>query len=537
MPQIINTNVASLNAQRNLNKSQGALQTSLQRLSSGLRINSAKDDAAGLAISDRMTAQIRGMNQASRNAADAISLAQTGEGALQEITNNLQRMRELAVQSRNATNTDADRASLDAEYQQLLAEVDRIATTTAFNGRKVLDGSLGSSVFQVGANVGETIAVDVSSSMRTNSIGSYAYQSFSLADSTATTMDGADVSTAASDATNNRLGAGDALTINGTNVYADILAEASALSGAGNDGVDAASVLAGTDASSAAAIVAGINRQTDVTGVTASTTATTTTLALTTVEAFAMTDVVGTDDNLTYSLTINGVLAHTQGESEAVLDSAGLANAINGVSGQTGVTATLNEVGDVVLAAADGRNIVVGEALGGDTDDTDAITGYFGGALTGAAGDEAQAQVFRGEVTLRAAQSITLNVDDEAGDANLFTGVTDELDTLIAAGTIDATNIRDEANVDQAILRLDAAIGDVDTLRGTFGSIQSRFESTIASLQVAAENVSAARSRILDADFAQETAALTKNQILQQAGVSVLAQANGLPQNVLALLQ
>ena len=171
MALVINTNVMSLNAQRNLSTSGSQLATSLQRLSSGLRINSAKDDAAGLAISDRMTTQINGLNQAARNANDGISLAQTTEGALQEVTNNLQRIRELAVQSANATNSDSDRGALDQEVQQRLAEVDRIATQTSFNGRKVLDGSFGNATFQVGANVGETISVGLTTSVKTRTIG------------------------------------------------------------------------------------------------------------------------------------------------------------------------------------------------------------------------------------------------------------------------------------------------------------------------------------------------------------------------------
>ena len=171
MALVINTNVMSLNAQRNLSTSGSQLATSLQRLSSGLRINSAKDDAAGLAISSRMTTQINGLNQAVRNANDGISLAQTTESALQEVTNNLQRIRELAVQSANATNCDSDRAALDQEVQQRLAEINRIATQTSFNGRKVLDGSFGNATFQVGANVGETIQVGLDSSVKTADIG------------------------------------------------------------------------------------------------------------------------------------------------------------------------------------------------------------------------------------------------------------------------------------------------------------------------------------------------------------------------------
>src|SRR5688572_10092438 len=171
MPAIINTNIASLNAQRNLNASQNSLATSLQRLSSGLRINSAKDDAAGLAISDRFTTQIRGLNQAARNANDGISLSQTAEGALGELAANLQRIRELAVQSANSTNSASDRATLDQEVQQRLAEIDRIASQTSFNGQKILDGTFGTASFQVGANVGETISLGLSTSMRSSALG------------------------------------------------------------------------------------------------------------------------------------------------------------------------------------------------------------------------------------------------------------------------------------------------------------------------------------------------------------------------------
>ena len=171
MAQTINTNVASLNAQRNLNNSQGSLNTSLERLSSGLRINSAKDDAAGLAISERFTTQIRGLNQAARNASDGISLAQTSEGDLAQITNNLQRIRELAVQSVNATNSSSDRAALQLETSQLISEIERVSSTSAFNGVKLLDGSFASQLFQVGANAGETVAVTDITSARTADIG------------------------------------------------------------------------------------------------------------------------------------------------------------------------------------------------------------------------------------------------------------------------------------------------------------------------------------------------------------------------------
>src|SRR5262245_47209590 len=197
MPQVINTNVMSLNAQRNLTTSGSAMATAIQRLSSGLRINSAKDDAAGLAISDRMSTQISGLNQAVRNSNDGISLAQTTEGALQEVTNNLQRIRELAVQSANATNSDSDRAALDQEVQQRIAEIDRIASQTSFNGRKVLDGSFGGATFQVGANVGETISLALTSSVKATSIGQVAKSTGSV-DLNTLFQTGATAATAAS---------------------------------------------------------------------------------------------------------------------------------------------------------------------------------------------------------------------------------------------------------------------------------------------------------------------------------------------------
>ncbi|MBV1960813.1 MAG: hypothetical protein KUG52_02405, partial [Immundisolibacteraceae bacterium] len=257
MANVINTNVLSLNAQRNLNMSQNSLSTSIQRLSSGLRINSAKDDAAGLAISDRMTSQIRGFNQASRNAADAISLAQVGEGALQQVTNNLQRMRELSIQSANATNTAEDRVSLDAEFQQLLAANDELAKNTAFNGRNVLDGSLGNATFQVGANVGETIAVNVGASMRNSQIGQVADIKLDLIGSGPTAAASMAAIAAVADTT---VLAGDDLQINGTAIGA------------------ATNASNGLGAGSATQIATAINQLTGTHGVTANAGTTTATI-------------------------------------------------------------------------------------------------------------------------------------------------------------------------------------------------------------------------------------------------------------------
>ncbi len=507
MPQIVNTNIASLNAQRNLDATQSALNVALQRISSGLRINSAKDDAAGLPITDRMTAQIRGMNQAIRNANDAISLAQTGEGALQEITNGLQRMRELAVQSRNATNNQDDRVSLDSEFQNLLSEIDRIAQTTAFNGRKVLDGTLGTSVFQVGANVGETISVDVSSSMRTSAIGLQASRTLTLEN----TLDATAADTLTFDTD------GD-LVINGVNVNAQAVETA------------------GRGQNSAFNVAKAINNLTDTHGVTATANTNTQTFTAVSIAAFGFDD--ATTNTGTYALTINGQSIFTQTEASATPKTAEqLATDINGFQQSTGVVATAQANGDLVLTAADGRNIEIQEVAAGTLDAGETVTGYFGNALV-QGGNTTQIDYLKSTVSLTSSSNINLDVEATAADflSDADLNPADPEITVQAAG-IASANVLSETASDLAIGHIDQALTDVGTLRGTFGAIQSRFESTIASLQATAENVRAARSRIRDADFAAETAALTRAQILQQAGVAILAQANALPQNALALLQ
>ena len=378
MAQTINTNVASLNAQRNLNRSQGLLNQSLERLSTGLRINSAKDDAAGLAISERFTTQIRGLNQAVRNASDGISLAQTAESALAELTNNLQRIRELAVQSANASNSASDREALDAEVQQRIAEVDRIAKQTNFNGVKVLDGSFGTATFQVGANVGETISVGLTTDVTAAAIGTVNTVTGAAFD---TSVVDDDVTIEFEDADTNSLG---------TVVVA---AESSV-----QEAVDA------------------IN-----------------------------------------NANISGISAFVNGDDQIQI---------------------LSSVGAVTMAeTAAGAN-----TLGLDT---------------------------------------LVTADETAGATTTLEGVT----------------VASVADANFAIARIDSALTDVNGLRGDLGAIQNRFESTIINLQTVSENLAASRGRIQDADFAAETAALTKAQILQQAGVSVLAQANAQPQLALSLLQ
>ncbi|MDP2169717.1 MAG: flagellin [Rhodocyclaceae bacterium] len=511
MAQVINTNISSLNAQRNLNTSQSALATSLQRLSSGLRINSAKDDAAGLAISERFTTQIRGLNQAIRNSNDGISLAQTGEGALAEVTSNLQRIRELAVQSANSTNSASDRAALDLEVQQRLAEIDRTATQTSFNSLKILDGTFGNATFQVGANVGETIAVGLSTSMRTAAIGK-----------TADYVGGALYSTA-SNVGQQGTGVTTGALTSGAMTIAVGTAQAVSI------GASAVGLLAGQSIGSAYAKTAAINAA-GIGGLTA--TADTTT-------QFAFTNVTTT--NTAYSLSLNGVAIYSALNTSATgtntaLDGATVAAAINTNAGASGVTASFSG-GNLTLNAVDGRDILISQtttgetgtgigALSGTNNTTNTTTASMATATTAVA----VAKTYVGSIRMTAADTITV------GGTPAPTGFTA---TALALGNsaLNSASVTTVANANTTIGRIDAALSSVSTLRSTFGAIQNRFESVISSLSATTENLSAARSRIQDTDFAAETAQLTRNQILQQAGVAMLAQANALPNNVLTLLR
>lgn len=483
MASVINTNVLSLNAQRNLNMSQGSLATSIQRLSSGLRINSAKDDAAGLAISERFTSQIRGQDQAARNANDAISLAQTAEGSLVEVTNNLQRIRELAVQSANASNSASDRAALNSEASSLVAEINRVAGTANFNGVKLLDGSFTAQVFQVGANAGETVSVSSVVDSRTSSLGSHTL----TADGTIT----GNVVVAAGG--NNGIAAETDLTI-GT-----AAGTSSAISYAINSGADA--------------IASAINSAAGTLGVTATASNSTTLSAL---------SVAGT-----VSFTLNG-----QAVSAAVSDKndlSSLVSAINGVASTTGVTATFSSSAtksSINLTTTDGRNIkLVGYANSGGATET---ISFGGSTLTEGGSVDA---VATGVVSLSSTQGAITAANANA-DVFATAGTNNSSFTSLAA--VDISSV---AGATAALATLDAALGQVSTGRAALGAVQNRFQSVINSLSTSSENLTASRSRIVDADYAKETAALTRAQILQQAGTAMLAQANASQQNVLSLLQ
>jgi len=484
MALTVNTNIASLTAQRNLTGSQSMLSTSLERLSSGLRINSAKDDAAGLAISERFTAQIRGLNQGVRNANDGISLAQTAEGALKEVTSNLQRIRELSVQSANATNSASDRAALQSEVSQLVAEIDRVATNTSFNGIALLDGTFTSKAFQVGANAAETVTVDSVASARSSSLGQF--QGFTLTAQT--------IGTAAD--------ANELLTVT----------------------IDGTQSTIGTQGNDAKEIAAAINAFGN--GFVASANAAVTSGPGTIASAAANSGDVDTFD-------INGVTISVTNTGTDAGNRAAAVAAINAQSANTGVVAS-NDGTDVILTAADGRNITLDNISITDTDGNGAtIDTEYGIATSGAS------TVTGGSlnITYQAPTGVTGTVSFDSANGTSF-GDTVADQTIGATGTaLSAVDISSASGATTAITAIDAALDTINSTRSTLGSYQSRFESVVANLQTTAENLSASRSRIVDADFASETANLTKAQILQQSGIAMLAQANSIPQNVLALLQ
>ncbi|WP_368922909.1 flagellin [Comamonas aquatica] len=416
MAATINTNIASINAQRNLSLSGQSLNTTMQRLSSGLRVNSAKDDAAGLAIAERMNTQVKGLTVASRNANDGISLAQTAEGSLGKIGDMLQRQRELAVQASNATNSISDRKALQAEVNQLSAEIDRVAKSTNFNGQKILDGSFAGAVFQVGANSGDNVTLGALVDTRSSKISNISY---------------------------------------GTNKETPI----STLDAASN----------------------------------------------TTLENFA-TKVDGTD--LTIDISSNDGLTPITSVTLADLPPASsrqerlgqVVEAINGKSADTGVTAYLTKI-----------------------DGTEDYTVTVMSSKLDANGLPVNVTLGAGFTTEDTGISAALNVTDAEGVEN--------------AKGIDDIDVTTQEGAWIALKKIDSAIDQINGARATLGAMQTRFENAVNNIDIQVENLSAARGRIVDADFAVETANLSRTQILQQAGTAMVAQANQIPQNVLQLLQ
>lgn len=502
MALTVNSNPASINAQNKLGMASGGLKTSMERLASGLRINSAKDDAAGLQISNRLTSQINGLNVAVRNANDGISMAQTAEGALQESTNILQRMRDLSVQSANATNTTVDRKALQEEVTQLQSELDRIADTTTFGGQNLLDGSFGNQQFQVGADANQTIGLAINSS-QTDDLGS----ARAILDGTGLGEGTASNATLAGARTANALTA-QTLTVNGVNP---------------------AAVSVATD-DSAADIASKINAEFNTTGVKADAI---TEVRLTSGAVFDADETVSFDLGNgeaveTISFTATGVAAD---------DLQTLTNKINEKASVTGIGAKFDAQNTAIsLTSEAGDNIEVNNFAEGDTTTANDLVLQAldsAGALTGAASTVTTTNIaasVRGR--LQADSTLLFNIasttaaEITAGTAQIATEKTikDDIDLTTARGAQDAISV------------IDGALAKIDRNRSTLGAVQNRLSSTVNNLSSISENSTAARSRIRDTDFTVETAQLTKNQILQQAGTSILAQANQLPQAALSLL-
>lgn len=482
MSLVVNTNMASITTQNYLSSSESQLQSADTELSSGLRINSAADDAAGYSISQRMTSQINGDNTAVQNTNNAVSLAQTAEGDLSQITSNLQSVYSLAVEAANATNSSSDRQSLNNEAQQLLQEVNRVATTSSFNGVNLLDGSFTGAQFQVGADAGDTITIGSIASAQIDSIGSAtAY----------TATSGAFGSTAEGIAAGGS-GVTDGMTINGVNVQA-------------SSGNSASDIVNAINASNA--------------GVTASAQ----TLAVGSYAAQS------SGSLSTGDLVINGVDVTGSFSSTSQLTSL-----IN--SQVSGVTASIDGNGNLDLTSADGANITVQVTANGS-----ALTGFNASAAnTGAAGSVTQSanQV---AITSNNGSAFSLTTGAAATSGDTVAGFTASTTAAASSSTTGSAlsnlDLSTVAGATSALTALQNALNSIDSSNAALGAYQNRFESAVQTLQTNSQNLTAARATIEDADYAQATASETSASVLEQAGIAVLGQANSQPQQILSLLQ
>lgn len=486
MAMTINTNTASLIAQSNLSRSKAALDISLQRLSSGQRINSARDDAAGLGIATRLSAEIGGLNMARRNANDVVSLAQTAEGALQESTHLLQRMRDLAVQSASDTNSYEDRAKIQKEIVQLQGELTRIADMTRFGGKKLLDGSFQSQVFQIGAYAGENISLSIPSA-KANAIGDYSFSSSTDASSLGA------VTAAGSSKMNNNFAA-QTLSVSGTSAYSQTFR-------------------AGTSAYDIAAV---FESQSATTGVHAKATST---AQLTNLRA---------DGAVNFNLYGENATAVAISAQVTTDNLTNLRDAINAVSAQTGIIA--EGTGDnLTLKNNKGYDIAI-ENFSVDKTGNQSID-LVGGArkTTLTEGGRNDSATVGGVVTFSAFEAYTI----ESSARRTFQANSIESSNLQAVSTID---ISTQAGANTALATVDSALNAINDIRSSLGAVQNSMTSTMSNLENIANNAKAARSQIMDTDFALETANVTRGQILQQAGTAILAQANAMPQTALQLL-
>jgi flagellin len=518
MALTLNTNIDSLTAQNNLTGSQALLSQSLTRLSSGLRINSAADDAAGLAISQQFTTQVNGTNQAINNANDAVSEAQTAGGALSTIVNNLQSIRTLAVEAANGSNSTSDRLALDQQVQQQIAEISQIASQTTFNGLSVLNGTSGVTTYQVGANVGNTISVNLTQGVGANQIGQ-------VASSLGQVVTGATTGNLSV-----QVGSNTAVIVGSSSTYA-------------TTATTTGNVLY-QNSSSAYAKAAAINAA-SISGLTA--------LATNNQDVAFGTVTVGSGATTpgAYALTVNGVQVLNTSAStttNATVTAANVITAINSFSTQDGgVTAAAGGSG-IILTADDGSNITLAETF---TTPAGAAVGTNAGGITtikpyntatsaditgqaaettGSSGASLASVTLYGQVSLSAGQNIALSGSDAVsiGQTNPS--------TLTATGTLAGNNVQTVAGANATIHAVDSALATVSQFQSQLGSIQNRFTAAVSNLTSTAQNLTQSRSTIQDANFAQETANLTQAQVLEQAGISVLAQANQEPQLILKLL-
>ena len=588
MALVISTNVASINAQRQLMNSGNALDRATERLSSGNRINSAKDDAAGLAIGNRMTSQVRGLDRAISNANDGVSMIQTAEGALQESTNILQRMRELSVQSANGIYNDADRQTLNAEVQQLKSELDRIAQTTSFNGRALLDGSLGTTSLQVGALQNQTIDVKIGS-FSTNSLGGSAgdvvgESATGLAALNAFTAADADTTLYVNDVALSSLADADAgATLNEklASINADLDgkgATASALVSSQGNSIGSGVLIAGTDTltlavvdgdgNSQSYVISGTNNMGELvdkinntTGISASLSedgnlvlSQESVVSITvTGSGTAALDAAGfdgaeTDGNFRLTFTdtsSDGRGVKIEGADDAAASAAMMTNVaalgldISDDQGNlqgatiTNFAADLNK-GDLVINGVEIGAVDAGADAGEKRDNlieainkVSSLTGVI--AFAGDAADSIALGSTTGDLSVKYG-------DNAAATMYAETGI-QERNSASGAGSVAGINISTAAGAQKAIGIIDDAIDQVSATRADLGAVNNRLDFTVSNLANISEKTSAARSRINDADFATETANLSRSQVLQQAATAMLAQSNARPQQVLSLLQ
>ena len=555
---VINTNITSMIGQSNLNKSQNALQTSMERLSSGLRINSAKDDAAGQAIANRFSAQITGLNQAQRNANDGISIAQTAEGALNQVNDNLQRIRELTVQAQNGTNSASDLGSIQDEINQRLDEINRISEETDFNGTRVLASDNGLRI-QVGANDGQTIDVGLQQiNAETLGLRGFNVDQSGTPNSLASVQDlrAADftrvgTSNEYTNATfNNASTVGDVFqnlqdgaTITSPDTTYTLDADSNTFS------FDRTAVEIGTAAGELSADLGLTPSAGEVNTITVEMGGETKEVNISSSGALSL---ASTGENLyltgdagsrelSVTNTGNGSVATIESLAAELAEAARAAGSITTSEGTVysaagAATAGLDTEGEIV-AFEDLQNQI--------EDDAVAYTGSLDGSATAelqfAISDAEAVTVngvpaftsgFAGDFTLSDAAAASVFVND---NGKITDGAANEI-FVTDDGTLTLESVTGSELTENPLSTLDAALSQVDSLRSELGAVQNRFESAITNLQTNETNLSAARSRIEDADYAVEVANMTRAQILQQAGTSVLAQANQVPQNVLSLL-